>query len=238
MNATQIIEIKQISKLKLKKNALEEVNKEKEWRKDPKYNTELCKSFEAKGICIYGNKCRFAHGKQELFIKSQNLQNYNEKQCFSFYNNGYCVYGKRCHFMHFEKKLYEISRSFYSFLVSCYSLPFSNESPTVNLDTSPKIPIMFENDSLIIKTSKTSNSPINKSSASTISNDSNKSTFSSKNNSCYSSRRLKIFNDIHIGRVMKNPCQRFTISNHQNYEINCNYQNKVSLIRLGDRSNF
>ena len=61
MKATQSFEYKNVSKIKLKKNAFEEVDVEKEWRKDPKYKTELCKSFEAKGICVYGNKCRFFH---------------------------------------------------------------------------------------------------------------------------------------------------------------------------------
>ena len=34
---------------------------------DPKYKTELCKTFSDTGICPYGDKCRFAHGKEELF---------------------------------------------------------------------------------------------------------------------------------------------------------------------------
>lgn len=28
-----------------------------------KYKTELCKKYEEKGLCPYGLKCRFAHGK-------------------------------------------------------------------------------------------------------------------------------------------------------------------------------
>lgn len=28
-----------------------------------KYKTELCRTFEEKGACPYGQKCRFAHGK-------------------------------------------------------------------------------------------------------------------------------------------------------------------------------
>lgn len=30
------------------------------------YKTELCRSWEEKGTCRYGNKCQFAHGEDEL----------------------------------------------------------------------------------------------------------------------------------------------------------------------------
>lgn len=30
------------------------------------YKTELCRSWEEKGSCRYGNKCQFAHGEEEL----------------------------------------------------------------------------------------------------------------------------------------------------------------------------
>ena len=30
------------------------------------YKTELCRSWEEKGTCRYGNKCQFAHGEEEL----------------------------------------------------------------------------------------------------------------------------------------------------------------------------
>lgn len=36
---------------------------------DPKYKTELCKSFIAKGMCRYKYKCRFAHGVSDLMKK-------------------------------------------------------------------------------------------------------------------------------------------------------------------------
>lgn len=36
---------------------------------DPKYKTELCKSFIAKGMCRYKYKCRFAHGINDLMKK-------------------------------------------------------------------------------------------------------------------------------------------------------------------------
>ena len=63
---------------KLKKNALENVDFEEEKRKDPKYKTELCKSFMEENFCKYGNKCRYAHGENELVIKTKNA-NYKKK---------------------------------------------------------------------------------------------------------------------------------------------------------------
>lgn len=31
-----------------------------------KYKTQICRHFEAQGSCSLGNKCSFAHGKEEL----------------------------------------------------------------------------------------------------------------------------------------------------------------------------
>ncbi len=67
---------------------------------DPKYKTELCKSFIAKGMCRYKYKCRFAHGINDLMkkpndnfimnvkskIESKNLSNC-EKDKFKIENN-------------------------------------------------------------------------------------------------------------------------------------------------------
>ena len=51
--------------IKLYKKLIEE-----EHKKDPKYKTELCKTFSETGKCPYGFKCRFAHGKEELSKKT------------------------------------------------------------------------------------------------------------------------------------------------------------------------
>ena len=97
-------------KQKLKKNALDKVDFEEEKRKDPKYKTELCKSFMENNFCQYGNKCRFAHGEEELVVKTENI-NYKRKLCKSFYNEGYCTYGIRCNYQHEQRKLSEINLS-------------------------------------------------------------------------------------------------------------------------------
>lgn len=99
---------------KYKKDALEHVDYVKEYLNDPKYKTELCKTWSESGFCAYGNKCRFAHGKQELFNKMVNCKKYKQKECTSFFKNNFCCYGSRCHFRHSEKKIPDLQRSYYS----------------------------------------------------------------------------------------------------------------------------
>ncbi len=100
-------------KVKLKKHATEFVDYEQEKKNDPKYKTELCKSFSETNFCVYGNKCRFAHGRQELFGKPIDQNKYKVKGCNSFKDNGYCMYGMRCNFKHDERKMEDIDRSYY-----------------------------------------------------------------------------------------------------------------------------
>ncbi len=102
--------------LKLKKNAKDAVNMESENKLDPKYKTEMCKSWAETKFCVYGNKCRFAHGKQELFGRSSTGSNYKLKDCNSFRENGICMYGARCNFKHDERRLEGMERSYYSLL--------------------------------------------------------------------------------------------------------------------------
>ena len=107
-------------KLKMKKNAMDPVNFEEEKKNDPKYKTELCKSFMETNFCCYGNKCRFAHGYKELVVKKQ-INHYKQKTCNSFFNKGYCPYGSRCNFKHDERKLEQIGVPYYfSHLISLH----------------------------------------------------------------------------------------------------------------------
>ena len=85
---------------------------EAEQKKDPKYKTELCKTFSETKQCPYGKKCRFAHGKEELLSKNKG-NNYKKKECKSFSELGYCLYGSRCSFKHNEIKLQNIKLPFY-----------------------------------------------------------------------------------------------------------------------------
>lgn len=99
-------------KIKMKKNAMDFVNFEEEKRKDPKFKTELCKSWIETRFCVYGNKCRFAHGRHELFCKFP-ATNYKKKSCKSFNEQGICLYGARCNFRHDERKIDDISLPYY-----------------------------------------------------------------------------------------------------------------------------
>jgi hypothetical protein len=103
-------------KPKLKKNALEYVDFEIERKNDPKYKTEMCKSWVQTNFCVYGNKCRFAHGKQELISRTITAPKYKVKDCKSFRETGICMYGARCNFKHDERKIAEMERSFFSLL--------------------------------------------------------------------------------------------------------------------------
>ena len=105
---------------KMKKNAADPIDLNKEKDCDPKYKTELCKTFEKTNFCPYGNKCRFAHGKEELFEKSECIFNYKKKDCKSFYSNIYCIYGSRCLFKHSDK-FENQDRMFYTGLLAIRS---------------------------------------------------------------------------------------------------------------------
>lgn len=102
-------------KLKMKKNAHDQVDYDLEKKLDPKFKTELCKSWCDRNICVYGNKCRFAHGKDELSLKQVNSQKYKQRECNSFKENGVCIYGNRCNFKHDERKFNQIDRSYFSY---------------------------------------------------------------------------------------------------------------------------
>jgi hypothetical protein len=93
----------------------ERINYAEEFKSDHKFKTELCNSYSANKFCKYGNRCRFAHGKKELFDKSLTLPKYKQAECISFYTTGYCNYGQRCHFKHDTRKLDEVPRSWHSF---------------------------------------------------------------------------------------------------------------------------
>ena len=65
-----------------------------------KYKTELCKYYEINGYCKYGDKCAYAHGKDNLRSKVTNTTAYRTKKCSQFFEQGYCPYGNRCQFAH------------------------------------------------------------------------------------------------------------------------------------------
>jgi len=63
------------------------------------YKTELCRTFQETGQCRYGQKCQFAHGREELrFV--QRHPKYKTEACKTFASTGMCPYGNRCRFIH------------------------------------------------------------------------------------------------------------------------------------------
>jgi len=67
-----------------------------------KYKTELCKNWELRGTCKFGDKCCFAHGRNELKGKMVTHTKYKTKPCKQYYQTGYCPYGQRCQYLHRE----------------------------------------------------------------------------------------------------------------------------------------
>jgi butyrate response factor 1 len=63
------------------------------------YKTELCRSFAETGLCRYGLKCQFAHGKDEL-RPVQRHPKYKTEMCKTWASIGTCPYGTRCRFIH------------------------------------------------------------------------------------------------------------------------------------------
>ncbi len=114
------------TKIKMKKNANDYFDKYQEKLKDPKYKTELCKSYMSEGICVYGNACRFAHGKQDLLTNDENASK-KERECISFFKLGYCTYGTRCCFIHDSKELNKIERKYFSTKLEFYKEGYSNK---------------------------------------------------------------------------------------------------------------
>jgi hypothetical protein len=136
-------------KPKLKKDALNYVDLLQEYLRDPKYKTELCKTYNEDEFCVYGNKCRFAHGKEELFQKENTHPKYKIKQCVYFFQKSYCTYGSRCHFKHNETRLNQIYRSYYSYLLNLIELNIEEKlTPPIEMtffDESDNIPINISN---------------------------------------------------------------------------------------------
>jgi len=143
-------------KKKQKKNALEFGNIEEEKKNDPKYKTELCKSFRDTNFCPYGNRCRFAHGKKELFCKNLDANKYKQKLCNSFQESGYCLYGSRCNFKHGETKLENVNRTFYGYLLKI-SYMEEDFNTIIHKNDSPFRPFILNKETFFQKSSFRSN---------------------------------------------------------------------------------
>lgn len=202
------------SKIKMKKKAFEPVDKNKEKELDPKYKTELCKTFEDKKICPYGNSCRFAHGKSDLLVPVEENSKFRIKICNSFHNDGICMYGQRCHFKHEKQSMENVKRLYYTPLIQTSSFANSllanlNCIDNCNLVTSEK----FEE-----KIPQTKKSTESTSSATTSINDKLNSNANNSNN-------LNLNNIIVNREASKSTNFGY---NHNNYNVNNKQSNNNS----------
>lgn len=98
-------------------NTTENTEPEKPAENDEKYKTELCKNWVQYGKCSYGNKCRFAHGSNDLINKQIYNPKYKSKKCEGFHVQHFCPYGSRCNFIHDDGEDYRNRKYFYSYLL-------------------------------------------------------------------------------------------------------------------------
>ena len=85
-----------------------------------RYKTILCKHFDSPQGCSYGEKCQFAHGRNELrFPNDNNMPSFNNKinnnkknsfnykiaKCKNWEQDGTCKYGIHCTFAHGDNEL-------------------------------------------------------------------------------------------------------------------------------------
>ncbi|EKX41970.1 hypothetical protein GUITHDRAFT_51698, partial [Guillardia theta CCMP2712] len=67
------------------------------------YKTQMCKNFEAHGFCGFGDKCNFAHGKEELRSGGRapsDTRHFKTRLCKTFALKGKCPYGDNCTYAH------------------------------------------------------------------------------------------------------------------------------------------
>ena len=76
-----------------------------------KYKTEICKNWQQTGECEFFYSCSFAHGNQELKVKTDVPKNYKTKLCKKFHKELFCPYGTRCQFLHDENLLIKEKKS-------------------------------------------------------------------------------------------------------------------------------
>ena len=65
----------------------------------PRYKTELCRTYAEHGACRYGDRCQFAHGRDDLRAVARHPK-YKTDLCRTYHTTGLCPYGPRCHFIH------------------------------------------------------------------------------------------------------------------------------------------
>lgn len=64
-----------------------------------RFKTELCKNFQAGEVCVFGDRCCFAHGEEELRAAPEYFENEEAKSCQDF-EDGFCREGMDCPLSH------------------------------------------------------------------------------------------------------------------------------------------
>jgi hypothetical protein len=129
------------------------VDIEEELTKQNLYKTELCQSWISTDTCRYGNKCQYAHGKDELRPVIRHPK-YKTEICKTFSTTGQCSYGKRCRFVHtqdeeeinqLQLKLEEINLSLAPdpvFPATGHSIPTVPVQPPPVVKKGPRLPFL------------------------------------------------------------------------------------------------
>jgi len=70
------------------------------------YKTRMCKIFEKQGWCKYGDRCNYAHSREEI-VQRKNTRSADHKTriCKAYMRSGNCPYGDRCTFAHGREEL-------------------------------------------------------------------------------------------------------------------------------------
>ena len=74
-----------------------------------KLKIELCRNYMENRYCIYGIRCNFAHGYEELYVNNENAHKLKTNFCKLFHNKMYCKYGTRCNFLHQSQQVQQIT---------------------------------------------------------------------------------------------------------------------------------
>uniref|UniRef100_A0A0M3ILA9 Zinc finger protein n=1 Tax=Ascaris lumbricoides TaxID=6252 RepID=A0A0M3ILA9_ASCLU len=102
-------------------------------RKAETHKTIPCRAWTDTGRCNYGNKCKFAHGEEDLRklppepVKVYNNPRYRTAPCLKYRLLGSCPYGDRCSYIHEPVPKVDIER--------CLEQLSPPSSPTHSIDT-------------------------------------------------------------------------------------------------------
>lgn len=97
----------------------------------------MCKNWIENNECRYGNKCQFAHGKEELCIfraaiAAKTSDKRRTKNCRVFYKEKHCMYGSRCMFRHEHRHYEQIMRHYYGHNLTTLESLYANSKNQTN----------------------------------------------------------------------------------------------------------